>query len=42
MYRITGPDRSRRFYKALGFEFRRELPSVVYSHVVIARAPFQL
>jgi lactoylglutathione lyase len=28
MYRITDPDRSRRFYEALGFEFRRELPIV--------------
>jgi lactoylglutathione lyase len=28
MYRITDPDRSRAFYEALGFEFRRELPIV--------------
>ena len=28
MYRITDPDASRRFYEALGFEFRRELPIV--------------
>lgn len=28
MYRITNPDRSRVFYEALGFEFRRELPIV--------------
>jgi lactoylglutathione lyase len=28
MYRITDPERSRRFYEALGFEFRRELPIV--------------
>ena len=28
MYRITDPDRSRAFYKALGMEFRRELPIV--------------
>jgi lactoylglutathione lyase len=28
MYRITDPDRSRTFYEALGFEFRRELPIV--------------
>jgi len=28
MYRITDPERSRAFYKALGFEFRRELPIV--------------
>jgi lactoylglutathione lyase len=28
MYRITDPDRSRGFYEALGFEFRRELPIV--------------
>ena len=28
MYRITDPERSRTFYKALGFEFRRELPIV--------------
>jgi lactoylglutathione lyase len=26
MYRITDPLRSRSFYEALGFEFRRELP----------------
>lgn len=26
MYRITDPERSRGFYEALGFEFRRELP----------------
>ena len=26
MVRITDPDRSRVFYEALGFEFRRELP----------------
>lgn len=28
MYRITDPKRSRDFYEALGFEFRRELPIV--------------
>jgi lactoylglutathione lyase len=28
MYRITDPERSRSFYEALGFEFRRELPIV--------------
>ena len=28
MYRITDPERSRRFYEALGFEFRRDLPIV--------------
>src|SRR4051812_46912099 len=28
MYRITDPQRSRGFYEALGFEFRRELPIV--------------
>ncbi|HEU6446767.1 MAG TPA: VOC family protein [Gaiellaceae bacterium] len=28
MYRITDPERSRGFYEALGFEFRRELPIV--------------
>jgi lactoylglutathione lyase len=28
MYRITDPAQSRRFYEALGFEFRRELPIV--------------
>jgi lactoylglutathione lyase len=28
MYRITDPDRSRAFYEALGFEFRRDLPIV--------------
>jgi lactoylglutathione lyase len=28
MYRITGPEQSRRFYEALGMEFRRELPIV--------------
>lgn len=28
MYRITDPQRSREFYEALGFEFRRELPIV--------------
>jgi lactoylglutathione lyase len=28
MYRITDPARSRSFYEALGFEFRRELPIV--------------
>jgi lactoylglutathione lyase len=28
MYRITEPERSRAFYEALGFEFRRELPIV--------------
>ncbi len=28
MYRITDPQASRRFYEALGFEFRRELPIV--------------
>jgi lactoylglutathione lyase len=26
MYRITDPEKSRGFYEALGFEFRRELP----------------
>ena len=26
MVRITGPERSRAFYEALGLEFRRELP----------------
>ena len=25
MYRITNPERSRAFYEALGFEFRREM-----------------
>jgi lactoylglutathione lyase len=25
MYRITDPDRSRKFYEALGFEFQREM-----------------
>jgi lactoylglutathione lyase len=28
MYRITDPERSRGFYEALGFEFRRELPII--------------
>jgi len=28
MYRITDPDRSRTFYEALGFEYRRDLPIV--------------
>ncbi len=28
MYRITDPERSRTFYEALGFEFRREGPIV--------------
>ena len=28
MYRITDPERSRAFYEALGFEFRRDLPIV--------------
>ena len=28
MYRITDPGRSRAFYEALGFEFRRESPIV--------------
>ena len=28
MYRITDPERSRVFYEALGFEFRRESPIV--------------
>jgi lactoylglutathione lyase len=28
MYRITDPEQSRRFYEALGFESRRELPIV--------------
>jgi len=28
MYRITDAGQSRRFYEALGFEFRRELPIV--------------
>jgi lactoylglutathione lyase len=28
MYRITDPEKSRGFYEALGFEFRRELPIV--------------
>ena len=28
MYRITEPERSRAFYEALGFEYRRELPIV--------------
>jgi len=28
MYRITDPARSREFYEALGFEFRREMPIV--------------
>jgi lactoylglutathione lyase len=26
MYRITDPEKSRAFYEALGFEFRREFP----------------
>jgi lactoylglutathione lyase len=28
MYRITDPDRSRKFYEALGFEFRRDMDIV--------------
>jgi lactoylglutathione lyase len=28
MYRITDPDRSRAFYEALGFDFRREMDIV--------------
>jgi lactoylglutathione lyase len=28
MYRITDPEKSRAFYEALGFEFRRDLPIV--------------
>jgi lactoylglutathione lyase len=28
MYRITDPDRSRRFYEALGLEFRRDMDIV--------------
>jgi lactoylglutathione lyase len=28
MYRITDPERSRAFYEALGFEFRREMDIV--------------
>jgi lactoylglutathione lyase len=28
MYRISDPEKSRGFYEALGFEFRRELPIV--------------
>ena len=28
MYRITDPEASRRFYEALGLEYRRELPIV--------------
>jgi lactoylglutathione lyase len=28
MYRVTDPDRSRAFYEALGFEFRREMDIV--------------
>jgi len=28
MYRITDPDKSRTFYEALGFEFRREMDIV--------------
>jgi lactoylglutathione lyase len=28
MYRITDPEKSRGFYEALGFEFRRDLPIV--------------
>ena len=28
MYRITDPERSRAFYEAIGFEFRRESPIV--------------
>jgi lactoylglutathione lyase len=28
MYRITDPERSRAFYEALGFDFRRESPIV--------------
>ena len=32
MYRITDPERSRAFYEALGFEFRRESPIVRDGH----------
>ena len=32
MLRITDPERSRAFYEALGFEFRRELPIVRDGH----------
>ncbi|HZT90462.1 MAG TPA: VOC family protein [Gaiellaceae bacterium] len=32
MYRIVDPARSRAFYEALGFEFRRELPIVRDGH----------
>jgi lactoylglutathione lyase len=32
MYRITDPERSRAFYEALGFEFRREFPIVRDGH----------
>ena len=32
MIRVTDPDRSRRFYEALGMEFRRELPIVRDGH----------
>ena len=28
MYRVTDPEASRRFYEAIGFEFRRQLPIV--------------
>src|SRR6185437_6336424 len=28
MYRIVAPEKSRAFYEALGFEFRRDLPIV--------------
>jgi catechol 2,3-dioxygenase-like lactoylglutathione lyase family enzyme len=28
MYRISDPEKSRDFYEALGFEFRREFPIV--------------
>jgi catechol 2,3-dioxygenase-like lactoylglutathione lyase family enzyme len=28
MYRITDPEKSRAFYEALGFEFRRDFPNV--------------
>ena len=32
MLRITDPERSKAFYEALGFEFRRELPIVRDGH----------
>jgi lactoylglutathione lyase len=32
MYRITDPERSRAFYEALGFEYRRDLPIVRDGH----------